>query len=426
MFFAPGRRKKIIGWVLYDFANTSFSVIVVTVVYAIYYKQYICAEASLQLFGKTFLIGDFLWGISGSLSMLLVAISSPYFGILADISPYKKRMIFIYTILTIVSTTLLFFLQPGMFLLGSILFIVGNFGFEGAIVFYNSYLPGIVEKQYWGRLSGLGFGVGYVGSLFSLLIVLPIANLSTAQNSLGVMKYSFPLAAGFFLIFSIPFFLWVKTNPIHEENQRTSFRELRLQAYRNLIRTLKEIKKYPEIVTFLISFFVYIDAVNTVIYFGGIYSRDTLQFSMKEVLIFFAIIQSTAIVGSFIFGSINDRIGPKKTLYILLTLWIVVVLLGAASQNKNSFYIVGLMAGLGTGSIQTTSRVFMASLIPPGRESEFFGFYALTGKFSAILGPTLFGLISSITHNQRLAVLSLVIFFIAGGIILRKVRLNKL
>ncbi len=424
MFFSPGRRKKIVGWVLYDFANTSFSVIVVTVVYAIFYKQYICNGLSVQFGNHQYQIGDLLWGLSGSLSMLVVAISSPYLGIIADITPHKKRMIFFYTLVTILSTAFLFFLKPGMFLLGSVLFILGNVGFEGAIVFYNSYLPVLVEKKYWGRLSGLGFGVGYVGSLFSLLIVLPIAHKSTLLNDISVMKWSFPLSALFFLTFSIPFFLWVKEeSPPHQTS--VPFRKNLSLAYDHLKNTLKNIKNYPNLIFFLLAFFLYIDAVNTIIYFGGIYAKETLHFSMSEVLGFFAIIQSTAIAGSFIFGFVTDRIGSKNTLFILIGLWLVVVGMGALSTTKEIFLLVGLGAGLGAGSIQTTSRTMMSELIPKGQEAQFFGFYAFCGKFSSILGPALFGIIASVTGNQRIAVASLSSFFILGLFFLKKVHLTE-
>lgn len=423
MFFAPGRRKKIIGWVLYDFANTSFSVIVVTVVYAIYYKQFICSDVSLVFWGKHLKLGDFFWGLSGSLSMLIVALSSPYLGVIADITPYKKRLIFLYTIITISTTFFLFFLKPGMFIVGSLLFIFGNVGFEGAIVFYNSYLPKIVEKKYWGRLSGLGFGVGYLGSLFSLLIVLPVARLSTELNDISIMKYSFPLAALFFLIFSIPFFLWVDDGEIQKQKIVNVWKSAQ-KAYQILLFTLKKIKLYPSLVRFLISYFLFIDGVNTIIYFGGIYAKETFNFSMIEVLIFFAVIQSTAILGSFLFGIVTDKIGSKQTLLILIGMWVGIIFFGALATSKSLFYGVGLLAGLGTGSIQTTSRTLMSQLIPPNQEAEFFGFYALCGKFSSILGPALFGFTSSVTGEQRLAVLSLSLFFIIGGLILVNLKID--
>ncbi|GAB4180235.1 MAG: MFS transporter [Calditrichia bacterium] len=420
MFFAPGRRKKIIGWVLYDFANTSFSVIVVTVIYAIFFKQYICADAKTVIWGKEIILGDFLWGLAGSLSMLLVALTSPFFGTLADVTPHRKKLLFIYTYVAISSTFLLFFLQPGMILVGILLFIIGNIGFEGGIVFYNSYIPMLVEKKYYGRLSGLGFGVGYLGSLASLLIALPIAMTSIEKADPGYMRYSFPLSALFFLIFSLPLFSWVK-----DDKANTTYQNLKQSlrtTYLTLLSTLKNLRKYPNVLIFLGAYFLYIDAVNTVIFFGGIYAKETLQFTMVEVIIFFAIIQSTAIVGSFIFGYITDKIGSKKTIFILLIMWIVIVLIGGFATTKALFYLVGLLAGLGTGSIQTTSRTLMTEILPKNHEAEFFGFYALSGKISSILGPGLFGLISAFTGSQRFAVLSLSLFFISGIFILRKLK----
>ncbi len=418
------KKKQIAGWVLYDFANTSYSVIIVTVVYAIFFKQYICRDATIEIFGSIKHIGDFLWGLSGSAAMLLVALSSPFMGALADLSSHKKRFVAVYTLATISIMFGFFFLKPGMILLGSIMFIISNFGFEGGIVFYNSYLPGLVEKKFWGRLSGWGFGIGYVGSLAALLIALPIAMKSMQLSDLAYMKYAFPLAGSFFLIFSIPFFLWVKDIKKEIKPGKQKFNEIK-SAYLRIISTIKSLKNYPNLLVFLVSYFLYIDGVNTVIYFGGIYARETLNFTMVDVIVFFAVIQSSAIIGAIVFGYLSDYKGPKFTIFITIVIWISVCVLAYFSTGKLIFYIVGLLAGVAVGSIQAASRTLMSQLIPIDHETEFFGFYALCGKFSSVLGPVLFGLISSFTGSQRLAILSLIFFFVAGGFLLRKVKVNS-
>ena len=415
------KKKQIAGWILYDFANTSYSVIIITVVYAIFFKEYICKDAIIYVFGAEKHIGDFLWGLSGSVAMLLVAISSPYMGALADLSSGKKRFVASYTAVTILMMFGFYFLKPGMILMGSLMFIISNIGFEGGIVFYNSYLPGLVSKEYWGRLSGFGFGIGYLGSLASLLIALPIAITSKQLGDLSYMKNAFPLAGVFFLIFSIPFFLWVKDKP-HKKIISVKKTDEIIKAYKRLLKTIKRIKKNPNLLRFLASYFLYIDGVNTIIYFGGIYASETLNFTMVDVIIFFAVIQSSAILGAIVFGYLSDYFGPKRTIFITIIIWIFVCILAFLSTDKITFYIVGLFAGTATGSIQAVSRTLMSKLIPMEHETEFFGFYAMCGKFSSVLGPLTFGLISSYTGSQRLAILSLIFFFVTGGFLLKKVK----
>ena len=302
-----------------------------------------------------------------------------------------------------------------------LLFIIGNFGFEGAIVFYNGFLPQISRNDNIGKISGYGFALGYVGSLLSLLIAMPYANQAFIASDLSLMRPTFIWAALFFFVFSLPIYIWVKEQSVQSVITQT---KLLLAGYQRTVKTLRRIREFPQITRFLLSYFIYIDGVNTVIYFSGIYASDTLGFSMAEVIQFFAIVQASAISGSYIFGFLTDKLGAKKTIQFTLILWMVVVLGGFLSQSAFSFYMVGLIAGIAMGSSQASSRALMGRLIPEGAEAEFFGFYALTGKFSAVLGPLFFGLTSTITGSQRLAVLSVLLFFVAGYLLLRRVDEN--
>ncbi len=413
-------RKQLLAWILYDFANTSFSVIIVTVVFSVYFKQYIVDGFTIEIFGLIRNPGDFLWGFGGASAMLFVAVTSPIIGAIADYSNSKKRFVFIYSTLCIISTILLYFLEPGMIWQALLLFILADIGFEGAIVFYNGFLPQISTLQNIGKISGYGFAMGYVGSLISLMIAMPYANMAFASDNLQMMRPTFIWAGLFFLFFSIPFYIFVI--------EKREVRGVRLESlnyikegYRRLRGTIKRIKEFPQIVKFLIAYFVYIDGVNTVIFFGGIFAKETLGFSMIEVITFFAIVQFTAISGAFVFGFLTDKIGVKKTINLTLYLWMAVTIGAFFSYNVWSFYLVGLTAGISMGSTQAASRAMMGRLIPEGMEAEFFGFYALTGKFSSILGPLLFGITSMLTASQRIGILSILVFFIVGYFLFQRV-----
>ncbi len=411
-------RKEIFAWTLYDFANTSYSVIVVTVVYAIYFKQYIVGNFTISLGHWVRNPGDFLWGFGGSFSMSLVAISAPIMGAVADYSNRKKAFLFVYTLLCILATASLYFLQPGMILQGLLLFILGNLGFEGALVFYNGFLPQISRPDNIGKISGYGFAIGYVGSLISILIDFPYATKAFNVHDLSIMRPTFVWAALFFLTFSMPFFLLVRERITGiPDASKNYFKE----GYQRTLKTLKRIREFPEITKFLTAYFIYIDGVNTVIYFSGIYASSTLGFTVQQVIQFFAIVQSSAISGSYVFGYLTDKFGPKKTIMITLILWIIVATGAFFSYNMVTFYIVGLIAGIAMGSSQSASRALMGRLIPDGMEAEFYGFYALMGKFSSILGPVVFGLVSTLTGNQRYAIFSLLIFFLTGLFLIARV-----
>ncbi len=411
-------RREIFAWTLYDFANTSYSVIVVTVVYAIYFKKFIVGDYTIALGQWVRNPGDFLWGLGGSLSMSIVALSAPIMGAVADYSNRKKWFLFIYTMLCIIATAMLYYLQPGMIVQGLLLFILGNLGFEGALVFYNGFLPQISRPDNIGKISGYGFALGYVGSLISLLIALPYASKAFAHNDLSLMRPTFVWAALFFFTFSLPFFVFVKERVVRVPDATKNYFKA---GYERTIKTLKRIREFPQITRFLTAYFIYIDGVNTVIYFSGIYASTTLGMTVQQVIQFFAVIQSSAISGSYVFGYLTDKFGPKKTIMITLFLWITVAVGAVFSYNIKTFYVVGLIAGIAMGASQSASRALMGRLVPEGMEAEFYGFYALMGKFSSILGPLVFGLVSTITGNQRYAIFSLLIFFVAGLFLISRV-----
>lgn len=398
-------KKKIFIWTLYDFANTSFSLIVVTFLYAVYFKN-IIAE------GKS--IGDFYWSLGTSISMLITALISPVLGAIADYSTGKKRFLLLFTTLCIVSTSLLFFISKGDIFLGLLIFIFANIGFEAGLVFYDAFLPEITIPKNYGRVSGYGFAMGYLGSLASLIIVYPFI----AKNNIQI---TFPISALFFLIFSLPLFLF-----LHEKRGKKEINQSYISiGFNRVIFTISHLKNYKNLAIFLLSYFFFIEGVNTVIYFSGIYASSTLHFTETELLFFFLSVQTTAILGSVILGILADSIGRKNTIIISLVIWLIVIGLAYVVHSKSNFYIVGFLAGIAMGSSQSSSRALMSQLTPFEKKTEFFGFYSFFGKSSAIIGPLIFGFISFITGSQRIAILSPAFFFIVGLIILFFVKEEK-
>lgn len=396
------QKGRVFVWTLFDFANTSFSIIVVTFLYAVYFKKTVAGNES---------IGDLYWSISTSIAMLITAFIAPVLGAIADYSAGKKRFLLFFTLLCILGTASLYFIGPGEIFWGIFLFVLANVGFEAGLVFYDAFLPEIAAPKNYGRVSGYGFGMGYFGSLATLAIVYPFI-----QDSM--IKETFPVAALFFLIFSLPLFFFLKESRKKVERTR-SFAAIGIER---VWLTLTHLKHYKNLAIFLVAFFFYIEGVNTVIFFSGNYASTTLGFTEMELLIFFLTVQTTAIVGSVLLGILADKIGQKKTIVISLFMWLVTITLAYFVYDKNGFYVVGLIAGAAMGSCQSASRSLMSKLTPPEKKTEFFGFYSLFGKSSAVVGPLVFGLVSFLSGSQRIAIISIAFFFIVGLLILTKVK----
>ncbi len=415
-------RKKIFVWTLFDFANTSYSIVVVTFVFAVYFKEVISEGQP---------IGDLYWSLAISISMIITAIISPILGAIADYSAGKKRFLLFFTLLSIASTALLYFTDEGSVLFAVIVFIIANIGFEAGLVFYDAFLPEITKPKNYGRVSGYGFAFGYLGSLASLGIAFPfITN--------NMVKETFPLSALFFLVFALPFFFYISDTrkPVM---RKVSFVKV---GFDRVIYTIKHLKNYKNLALFLAAFFFFIEGVNTVIFFAGNYARTTLHFSMNELIVFFLVVQTSAIAGSIVFGILSDSIGQKKSLVISLFIWIGIIVFAFISSNpdnaamiflhgfidmtkeelmRSSFYVVGLLAGSVMGATQSISRSLMSKLTPDDKRTEFFGFYSFFGKSSAVIGPLAFGFVSFFTGSQRYAILTLILFFAIGLFLLKNV-----
>ncbi|BCB95988.1 MFS transporter [Dissulfurispira thermophila] len=401
--------KKIISWCLFDFANSSYSAVIAAVIFPVYYANVIV--------GNETGLGDLWWGRAIAVSMAVVAISSPFLGGIADYARIRKRLLIFYSILCILSVSLFYFLHKGMVIEGFILIILANIGMEGGLVFYNSFLPEITETTHRGRVSAWGFGVGYAGSIVSLLLAMLLVNK-------GLVNITWPMVALFFGVFSIPAFLFLPKDKHGDFTNGTSS-PLCSAATDGLIYTWKTFKKIwtnREQRKFLIAYLIYEDGVNTVIVFSSIFAATTLLFRPEELIGMYLIVQTTALIGAFLMARPIDYWGPKKVIIMSLVMWVTVSIAAFFVQTKMQFFIIASIAGLGLGTIQAASRAFYTQFIPAEEESEYFGVYSFIGKSSAILGPLVFGYLSSTFGSQRPAVLSVALFFLAGLIIVKRVK----
>ena len=408
--------RAIASWCLYDWANSAFTTLVVTFIYATYFSQTFAPDENT---------GTAWWSRGVAISSLLIALMSPVFGALADRGGARRRFLTATTLVCVVATAALAFVTPDQpaavwWALG--LFVVGNVAFEMGMVFYNSFLPIIASGERIGRVSGYGWAAGYLGGLFCLVVALlgfvglggdPWLALPTEQ-AFNVRATNL-LVAAWFLLFSLPMLLWVR------EPKGTAEGGLDLRAaFRDLGETLRNIRKFREIVKFLAARLIYNDGLITIFAFGGIYAAGTFGMEFSEVIQFGIVLNVAAGLGAWVFGFFDDKLGGKTTVMVSLVALAAFALLAVLAPTKTAFWIAGIGVGIFAGPNQSASRSLMGRFVPERHQSEFFGFFAFSGKATAFLGPLLLGYLSQ-HFGQRVGVSSVLLFFVVGGILLLNV-----
>ena len=397
-------KRTVRAWVLYDFANSIYPAVVTTAVFPIFYRG--------TIIGGEGGLGELWWGWAVAASAVIVALTSPLLGAIADRSGARKRFLACYVVICLIGVSLMTTLQPGMIVAGFLIFVLTNVGFESANVFYNAYLPDIVPPERLGRTSGYGYGLGYLGSAIGLILVLPFAQS-------GRVELVWLTVIAFFAIFSIPAFLFLPK----DRQGAMGIGQAAVKGFADFKRLAAEVWGHSNLRRFLFAFFFYIDGVLTIIVMAAVIAQGTFGFDQQQVIILFLIVQFSALIGAFALAKPADTIGPKRVLTGVICLWVVAGVAAYFVESPKLFYGLAVAAGFGLGSVQSASRALMASLIPDGREAELFGFYALCGRSSSVLGPVLFGGVTYLAGgNQRPGFLVLTGLFLIGLILLQRVK----
>jgi UMF1 family MFS transporter len=392
-------------WTLYDFANSAVAAIIVATIFPRYYAELVVGNEA----GR----GDLWWGALISSTMVLVAVTSPLLGGIADHAGVRKPFFVGFTVTSVAATALLATIGPGMVVRGFVLGLVALVGFEAAFVYYNAYLPVIAPPGRLGRVSAAGFAVGYAGSVVAFVVAIPFA----VNELYGA---TFLTTAAQFGLFAIPAFVGLPA----DARRGVPLGDAVRRGLRDLLVTLREVLTTAERRTmrrFLLAYLVYEDGVNTVIAFSAVFAGKTLGFTFSETLLLFMVVQVSALLGSAAWARPTDTWGARRVIGLMLVQWFAVTVLAYFVQAKWQFWVVAIVAGTGLGAIQAASRAFMASVIPRGREAEFFGFYSLVGKTGAVLGPLVFGGVSwTMGGDQRAAIAAVGLFFVVGLALLRR------
>ena len=407
-------RRAMWSWALFDFANSPFTTLVITFVYATWFTDVLVGDNNY---------GTVLWSRAITITALVVAILSPFLGALADRGGLRKRFVVLFSIVCIVATTALFFFEPGEILPALVCVIVANIAFEFAIVFYNAFLPDLAPPERLGRVSGIAWGLGFFGGLLSLAVALvtlvfpeqPWFGFST-QNGENIRATNL-LVAIWFVVFSVPMLLW-----LHEDKSRVSQNGRIFQdSVRQLRSTFVEIRKYRQVVRFLIARLFYNDALVTVFAFGGIYVVGTFGFTLQDALIFGIVINLAAGVGAMAIGFLDDHIGAKPTIIVSLIGLIIATTLAISTTQEAMIWVAGVLFGIFSGPNQASSRSLMARFVPHELENEFFGFFAMSGKLTAFAGPALLGLLTAWSDSQRIGFSVVLVLFVIGIVLLLRV-----
>ncbi len=414
------KNKSILGWCFYDFANSSFTTIVVTFIYSAFFADYIVGNSSL---------GQIYWGNAVTVCAIIIAILSPIMGAIADQGGLRKTFLFIWTMICIIFSVLLYFPTKGDIYFALGVFIVANVAFEMGCVFCNAYVPTLTTKKNMGKISGYGYAFGYLGGLLALVVGLVTIALPdqpmfgiTTENGQNFRSMNLLVAIWFF-IFSIPTFLWLKKdnkkNHINKNLIKNSFKQLSI--------TYRDIKKYKNTVRFLIARLFYNDALITIFSFGGIIAKGVYNFNLEKMLIFGITLGVSAGIGAYFMGFVDDKIGAKKTIQYSNLLLLIATCLVVFVDNENIFWIAGILVGFSSGPNQSSSRSLMSRFSPKDKQNEFFGFFAFSGKITAFLGPFL---LAQVTHisliyfdvsnetAQRLGVSVVLLLLILGSVML--------
>jgi UMF1 family MFS transporter len=365
------------------------------------------------------------WAYTTSIALLLVALLAPVLGAISDYTGNKKRYIAFFAVLGIVGTGLFVFLGDDTYILGSILFIVGNVGFAGANIFYESLLPHIAKQDDIDQISTRGYALGYVGG--GILLVINVLWYMKPEwffmpNAGFALRASFFSVAVWWALFSIPLFRRVPEPPVVRTRQEGV--NILRAGFGRLAHTFRQSRRYKQLMLFLVAFWIYNDGIGTIIKMATAYG-DEIGIGLTDMTIALIIMQFVGIPFSFGFGRLARRLGTKRSILSGLGLYVLIAIAGYFMQTATHFYILAFAVGMVQGGTQALSRSLYAAMVPKSQSAEFFGFFSTSSKFAGIAGPLLFGVVSQLAGGSRLSIVSLIVFFIVGGLLLTRVDVEE-
>ncbi|MEM6705940.1 MAG: MFS transporter [Acidobacteriota bacterium] len=404
------------AWAMYDWGNSAFITVIVTAIFPIYYQTVVAAD--LEPAQAT---ARFSYVTSGAL--VLVALLSPLLGALADARAWRKRFLTVWLLIGVLATAAMAWVGEGDGPLGLTLFAIGNVAVLLSIVFNDSLLPHIAREEQVDRLSAAGYALGYLGGglLLAVNLVLYLQPETFGLADAGVaIRVGFVLTAIWWFVFSLPVLRKVPEPPAEDASASAGLGD----ALRRLASTLSQLRRYRQAFLLLVAVLVYNDGVSTIYRLATIYGTE-IGLPQSSLITAILLVQFVGVPFAFLFGSLAARIGTKRAILIGLSVYLVISVFGYFVTTSTHFFIMAILVAMVQGGVQSLSRSLFASMIPPEKSSEFFGFFGVAERFAAVLGPLVFGYVTAMTGSSRYAVVSVVVFFLVGGALLLKVDVDE-
>ncbi len=410
------KKGPVIAWSLFDFANSAFTTIIVTFVFAAYFAQGVAADPTT---------GGSQWSLAMGIAGLIIAVISPVFGAIADQTGRRKPWLAGVSVLCVIATALLWYVRPDAadvpFALACV--IVATVGFEVGLLFYNAMLPEVAPPAMLGRVSGWAWALGYAGGLVSLLIALFVfvqadpPPFGLDKDQAEHVRATAILVAGWFALYALPLFLMVK-----EDGNGVPIGKAVSGGLRQLVQTFRQARAHGNALRFLVAAMIYSDGVHTVFALGGVYAAVVFGMELGDVILLGIALNVTAGLGALIFAWVDDRIGSKRTISISLWALVAATIAVLFAPTPITFWIAALIMSTFFGPVQAASRTMMARIAPPDMRGEMFGLFSLSGKVTAFAGPALVGGVAAATDNYRLGMAVVPVFLLIGLWLLKDVK----
>lgn len=416
---APGvRRREVFGWAMFDFANSSYTTVVITAVFNAYFVSTVAGGAPWATLA---------WTSALAVSYALIMVTAPFVGAFADLRAAKKRLLLATTIGCVLSTAALAFAGPGALWIAVPLIIISNWCFSTGVNVNSAFLPEIANSEALGRVSGWGWGLGYIGGLIALAVCVAYVMAAEGRGE-GATEYvpaTMLITAAFFALATIPTFAFLQERAEPQANAAPMGTLVR-ESFARLVHTVRNALGFRDLATLLACIVCYQAGIQTVVALAAVYAQEALGFDTRQTLMLVLVVNVTAAVGAFLFGPIQDRLGHRASLVLILVIWLVTVLVAWRADSVATFWVAANLAGFGLGAAQSAGRALVGYLSPEHRRAEFFGLWGLAVNLASIIGPMTYGAVSWLGGgDHRLAMLTTGVFFLAGLAVLSAVNVAR-
>jgi UMF1 family MFS transporter len=401
------------SWVLYDWANSAYTLTITTALLPLYFKSV------FQNAGGATTVSTAYWGYASSISTLFLAIMAPILGTFADYKGYKKKFFNLFFIMGIITTAMLALVPDANWIMLLVLYVLSSIGFSGTNVFYDAFLVDVTTEERMDKVSTWGFALGYIGSTIPFIISMAIVMLAQFKvlpiSVAAASKIAFVITSIWWLVFTIP--MLKKVRQVHGIEMEPN---PIVKSFKRIGHTIKNIRQHRKVFLFLLAYFFYIDGVDTIIKMASSYGAD-LGIDSTTLLIVLLATQFVAFPFAILYGRLSEKYRGKTMIYVGIIMYTLICIYAYFLKTKLDFWILAMLVGTSQGGIQALSRSYFGKLVPKENANEFFGFYNIFGKFAAVMGPFLVGIVTQLTGRTNNGVFSIVILFVIGGILLTRV-----